>query len=92
MNVTKMTVAMAAAASSTTTATANSHVEGTCCQAMAANSRFVPAMASPATASENTTPRVTANQPPINVNTTVVTQPSPFEYSPMSDFEKPMSS
>jgi len=78
MKATKATVANAAAISSNKTAAAKSSSDFPD-QARAANKRFVAAINIPETNIAFTTPERIANKPPRSVNTTVVTQPIPFE-------------
>ena len=90
MKATKVTVAKAPARSSSSTAAANKTSERPD-QANQANIRFVTAIRIPDTNMALTRPIRIANSPPINVNTTVVIQPIPFEYSAISDLLKPIS-
>ena len=61
-------------------------------QAIKLNITFVIAIATPEINNARTTPDLIENHPPIRVKTIVVIHPSPFEYTAISDFEKPISS
>ncbi len=78
MKATKATVANAAAISSNNTATAKSNSDFPD-QARAANKRFVAAINIPEMNIAFITPERIANNPPMRVNMTVVTQPIPLE-------------
>ena len=60
-------------------------------QASKENNRFVEAINIPDTNIALITPERIANNPPSNVNITVVTQPRPLEYKAISDLVNPIS-
>ena len=90
MKATKATVAKAAAMSSKITAIANNNSDFPY-QAKRENKRFVDAINIPDTNIALITPERIANNPPSNVNITVVIQPRPLEYKAISDLVNPTS-
>ena len=90
MKATKATVAKAAAISSNITATANNHSDFPD-HASKEKRRLVDAMSIPETNIALITPDRIANNPPNNVNITVVNQPRPLEYKAISDLVNPIS-
>ena len=60
-------------------------------QASKENNRFVDAINIPDTNIAFITPERIANNPPSNVNITVLTQPRPLEYKAISDLVNPIS-
>ena len=90
MNATKATVENADVTPSATTANANTRVSGPTI-AIQANRRLVAAMAMPARNNPRTTPKRPVNIAAARAQTTVTSQPRPFEYVPMSALLKPTS-
>ena len=87
---TKAMVAKAVAKSSNRTDTANS-TSSLPTQASKENNKFVEAIAIPERNNALIIPPFITKKLPNKVNNIVVVQPIPFEYTAISDFEKPIS-